>query len=106
MARLAPSPANGDMTWAASPSRVTPGTRGHECPGGSALTRRAVSGVSASVIIPRSAPDQPASDGRPGRRVIGEVDRVDPVLGHPEAEVDVQAAVGLAVAQQAGLAPQ
>ena len=31
MARLAPSPANGDIRCAASPSRVTPGTRSHLC---------------------------------------------------------------------------
>ena len=56
MARFAPSPANGDIRWAASPSRVTPGTRSQRCPIGSALMRRgATSGRRRRRSAPRSS---------------------------------------------------
>ena len=40
MARFAPSPANGDIRYAASPTRVTPGTRSQRWPIGRAWIRR------------------------------------------------------------------
>src|SRR6202789_3682797 len=40
MARLAPSPAYGDITCAASPSNVTPGERAQQCPIGKAKINR------------------------------------------------------------------
>lgn len=50
IARLAPSPANGDIRCAASPSSVTPVTRSHLCSTGSALIVRGTGSVSPSVI--------------------------------------------------------
>src|SRR5882757_3546589 len=49
MARLAPSPFGAER-WAASPSRVTPGTRSQRCPMGRALRVRRTGAVSPSVI--------------------------------------------------------
>ena len=60
MARLAPSPFGG-ARWAASPSRVTPGTRSHRCPIGRAWRGRRTGAVSPSVISAVSSGAQPSN---------------------------------------------
>jgi len=50
MARLAPSPANGDIRWGASPRMVTPATQSHRGLTGRALTARRTEVVSLSVM--------------------------------------------------------
>src|SRR5882757_3546587 len=60
MARLAPSPFGAER-WAASPSRVTPGTRSQRCPMGRALRVRRTGAVSPSVTSPVSSGAQPSN---------------------------------------------
>ena len=61
MARLAPSPENGDIRWAASPTSVTPGTRFHRWSIGKAWMGRTMGGVSLSATKARSGGAQPSN---------------------------------------------
>ena len=61
MARLAPSPANGDMRCAASPTKVRPACRGHSCPTGSAWIGRSIGSAMLPVMKLVRCGAQPAN---------------------------------------------
>ena len=60
-ARLAPSPAKGDIRWAASPTRVAPGVRFQLWPTGSAWMGRRIGSTSLWVIRSIKGGAQPAN---------------------------------------------
>jgi hypothetical protein len=104
IARLAPSPANGDIRCAASPSSVTPGTRSHLCSTGSAWIGRK-HGIRLSVGKERYQLRSPAvefcNDAGQSRSRVGEVDQSNPVLRLVQRHVCMQHAIGLTVREDA-----
>ena len=88
----------GGARWAASPSRVTPGTRSQRCPIGRAWSVRSTGAVSPSVIRAVSSGAQPSNSAAiRACPAVGEVDAGEPVLRLGQRHVGVQDPAGLAV---------